>query len=212
MNLLLIADLHSEEITLKKLQKHLSTNSYDAILLAGDLVSNGPVSYAKEFIEICKGYDVFFVRGNNDPQEVADLFINNIDGKCIKFQSYTFCGVGGSTYTHANTINEKSEQQLLDELNNLKINSKTILVTHNPPFGYFDEVAPDIRKGSSSVLKIIEQKQPLINVSGHIHSGYGHQKLGKTNIISTIASIMNGAMKITINDQTNDVQSTEITL
>jgi hypothetical protein len=80
------------------------------------------------------------------------------------------------------TPNELSEDEIYDSLVRLPITSKTILLTHAPPLGTFDMTSKG-NAGSSAILRIVEEKQPLALFCGHIHEHEGVAKIGKTQVV-----------------------------
>lgn len=64
------------------------------------------------------------------------------------------------------------------------MNSKTILVTHSPPYDSgVDKTSAGVSAGSKSIRRIIEEKQPFMNICGHIHEAGGEAVIGETRII-----------------------------
>lgn len=66
-----------------------------------------------------------------------------------------------------------------------------ILVTHNPPNGYFDQCPHP--EGSNELLWHIQRIQPKYHVFGHIHEGHGCMRravwddTGKTTVFANVA-------------------------
>lgn len=52
--------------------------------------------------------------------------------------------------------------------------SVDVLLTHGPPEGYVDRNSSDKRCGCPELRAAIEQRAVSVNVSGHIHEGYGY--------------------------------------
>jgi Icc-related predicted phosphoesterase len=48
-----------------------------------------------------------------------------------------------------------------------------ILVTHSPPLGHLDATVRGENVGSNSLLETIENMNPQLSISGHIHESYG---------------------------------------
>jgi 3',5'-cyclic AMP phosphodiesterase CpdA len=49
-----------------------------------------------------------------------------------------------------------------------------VLITHGPPFGILDQVAPGGEHlGCAKLLESVEQKKPRVHLFGHIHGGAG---------------------------------------
>ena len=60
-----------------------------------------------------------------------------------------------------------------------------ILVTHQPAWGTNVDLQASMRhKGSRSVRSYIENHQPLLAVSGHIHEAYGTDQIGSTLLVN----------------------------
>jgi hypothetical protein len=64
-----------------------------------------------------------------------------------------------------------------------------VLVSHQPPYGYGDQMPADAAKqivaehvGSQQLLTAIDRVKPRVVVCGHIHSGYGFYTHGATRI------------------------------
>ena len=51
-----------------------------------------------------------------------------------------------------------------------------ILVTHGPPILILDD-----KKGCECLMVQVAIKKPKVHIFGHIHAGYGHEKLGPTD-------------------------------
>merc|ERR1712083_48569 len=51
--------------------------------------------------------------------------------------------------------------------------SVDILLTHTPPHGIGDRTSENLRAGCEMLTAAIEQRAISVNVSGHIHDGYG---------------------------------------
>lgn len=65
-------------------------------------------------------------------------------------------------------------------------NNLDILVTHGPPMGYLDEVNKNNgdHLGCDELLSAIHRAKPRYHLFGHIHGGYGTDKIGDTNLIN----------------------------
>lgn len=85
----------------------------------------------------------------------------------------------------------KRDNTIEKDLINMSIDSNTILVSHAPPYyTNLDMFRDNSHVGSEALRKIIEEKQPLLVLSGHIHetvqvSGKYSDKIGKTICLGT---------------------------
>lgn len=59
-----------------------------------------------------------------------------------------------------------------------------VLVTHAPPHGILDRCYDDAVVGCEDLRAAVERLRPRIHVFGHIHEGYGTQRLGATLFIN----------------------------
>lgn len=81
------------------------------------------------------------------------------------------------------------EESLADMASKVRDMSKSIWLIHAPPAKLgLDVCASGDKVGSNSVLKFIEDKQPLLSIHGHIHespeySGVWHKQVGDTYCI-----------------------------
>lgn len=48
-----------------------------------------------------------------------------------------------------------------------------IMLTHGPPLGILDAVAPGQKVGCDHLLRAVQRAQPLLHCFGHIHEGWG---------------------------------------
>lgn len=93
---------------------------------------------------------------------------------------------------HHINLNQRKDS-IEQDLNNIlkELNAtKTIMVVHTPPHNTSLDIIHDKRHvGSKALKKIIEEKQPMLTLHGHIHesvkiSGKFIEKIGKTTCIS----------------------------
>jgi predicted phosphodiesterase len=78
-------------------------------------------------------------------------------------------------------------QELNEKWNNIPIDTD-ILITHGPPNGFGDLVnnwrQPNMNVGCELLRSKIEELNPILNVFGHIHEGYGVYNNGKTTFVN----------------------------
>lgn len=76
-----------------------------------------------------------------------------------------------------------SNEKRIKKLNQLlKQNPESILITHNPPYGYVDKVYSGKHVGSKILLTLIKKYQPKYVFCGHIHEAKGKATIKRTKI------------------------------
>ena len=174
MLILITTDFHASKKALTALVDLLEKQSYDAVIMLGDLINPRPseMNYVKDFIQLVQDkhkLSLFALHGNNEPREAWQYYRKtgiNIHLETKQLGDYNICGIGGFGY-----LNEVGFEDL--SVNDLIINEKTIFVTHIPP-----------RKTE------IVQNGPLIHLFGHRHSLAYTKQFGKTLQIQCPAGIL----------------------
>jgi len=206
MRILAAADFHGLPNAENNLFKFLG-RGYDCLLIIGDLTNFGPASLAENMLGRIRdsGVPTFAIPGNCDPKQmlgVLDKYGVNLHAKREKLNDVLFVGLGGSNLTPFNTPFELTEAEILEELEALApiVDDNWILITHAPPHGTnIDQTAQGIHVGSKSIRRFIEQKQPPVALSGHVHEARNTDKLGRTLIVNPGPISKGYAAEITIN-------------
>jgi len=200
MKLLALSDLHSDEDVLDRLRAISASRSYDAVLFCGDLTNNGPVSYADDAVSMFpRSYAVF---GNMDTPDVVERLRQLgvlVHARKVKLGEWNLAGLGGSNPTPFHTPSEFTEEKIGVFLNQANIDKYSIVLSHPPPQGVFDQVG-NLNVGSAAVRKMVEEKKPLLLICGHIHEYEGKQVLGETLIVKLGPAARMRAAEITITD------------
>jgi Icc-related predicted phosphoesterase len=184
MKLLALSDLHADEDLLDRLRNVAARSKYDAVLFCGDITNRGPVSYAQEAISLFP--KAYAVHGNMDtPDVVAKLSEMgvNVHGKKVKMGEWNLVGLGGSNPTPFSTPSEISEEEIASTLARAGVDQFSIILSHPPPYGVFDEVGNGVHVGSKSVRKMVEDKRPILLICGHVHEHEGREILGETLVV-----------------------------
>ena len=195
MKILVFSDLHDdEEVTLEKIKEFYLSAKFDYVLIAGDTTSHS-VSFVEEVVWLFS--NCFIIPGNNEDSKVIEYLKGKehyIHEKKVAVGVYNIIGFGFSNKTPFSTPGELAEEEIYERIKDLPIDQKTILVCHCPPCGYFDSVRGK-KTGSTSLLRIIHEKEPLVFLCGHIHELEGVARIGKTTIIK-IPAAMNGKVAV----------------
>lgn len=178
MKVLLLADLHSEEGVLDRLQA--VHRNYDSVIVAGDLEGE---DYSRRVLEVSE--KIKWIPGNMDPKDSCERNPKQcIHGKSVPLGGgLKLVGFGFSSPTPFGTPGELSEGEIYEGLSTLGIDSNTFLVTHVPPHGILDEVGEGVHAGSRALRKAMEERKPRILACGHVHHVEGKEKHGETTVV-----------------------------
>ncbi len=211
MRILAFSDLHDDEEALLLLKKYADRIRFDLVLVAGDITNKG-VSYCEDLITFFPR--AFLVPGNNEPANVMEFLKNTknyVHEKRVEIgNGLNVVGFGYSNITPFGTPNEYSEDEIYARMNKLAIDQNTILLLHCPPFGFFDTVRGK-SIGSTAIKRIIEEKQPLLAIAGHVHEYEGSARLENTTIAKVATAQVGKALSITIEARTVFVDKISIT-
>jgi Icc-related predicted phosphoesterase len=53
------------------------------------------------------------------------------------------------------------------------VDDRTVLVTHSPAYGILDLGILGLPAGSLSIKELVEERNPLLHIHGHIHEEFG---------------------------------------
>ncbi len=193
MEILAIPDIHGEFNRLKKLSGQIE--AADVVLLVGDITNFGREQEVAEIIEFIHSLNsrILAVTGNCDFPPVANYLETqgmNIEATFREIDGIIFVGLGASLYSPSRaTPNEVSEEVLAANLAKAVLdipdNKPMVLVSHQPPHDTAaDRIMSGLHVGSLSVRKFVEQYQPLVCFSGHIHESAGIGAIGETQVIN----------------------------
>ncbi len=181
MRALVFSDLHDDEAALEALEK--AASSFEHVFICGD--SAQTEWFAKK---VKNSFEkAFIIPGNNEGRnviKVLERMPNFIHERLVSIENgLKIAGFGYSNPTPFSTYGELSEELILDRLSRIPIDRDTLLLLHAPPKGYFDIVRGDAHAGSSSILKVIKEKQPLAAFFGHVHEHEGIGSLKRTTLV-----------------------------
>ena len=199
MRLLIISDIHNDVENWMKFLDKIEKIDFDVLICPGDLTDTlTPKGFTKEeigklIIEELKALKkpLLVVPGNQD-REIIDLLEKegiSLHGKGKEIEGYGFYGFGGAR-TPFGTSLEPSEEEIkaglekaFEEIKDLE---KKIQVTHMPPARTrVDQIFTGAHVGSEVIRKFIEEKQPILAISAHVHEARGVDEIGKTKIINS---------------------------
>ena len=188
VKVLCVSDVHASGQALDAIQKILVKEKPDLLLNAGDTTHFGKSLFLKKFLSTVEKTKVpiIAVPGNIDEQGVWSELEKagvSIHSKKRVFGGIEFVGFGGSPPTPFGTPKEYADEELYDSIVKM-VSKKTVVLSHAPPHNTkADAIEGGGHVGCKSLRKLIEEKQPLACLCGHIHENQGVEKIGSTAII-----------------------------
>jgi len=200
MDIVIVSDIHGDVENLLSYLDRIKELKFDAVVCPGDFTDvNTPKGFAQEDIAklIISGFKslkvpVLAVPGNVDPKNIIKFFEEggiSIHGRGKAIGEYGFYGYGGAKTPFETNIEPTEDEIKLGLRSAYKDIEKTkykIQVTHNPPHGTkIDMIQSGVHVGSNAVRSFIEDHQPILAVSAHIHEARGTDKLKGSFLINS---------------------------
>ena len=129
------------------------------------------------------------------------MLFRSVHGRKVKLGEWNLVGLGGSNPTPFGTPSEMGEEEIASLLFRAGVDEFSILLSHPPPYGVFDEVAGGLHVGSKAVRRAVEEKRPIMAVCGHIHEHEGREILGETLVVKLAPAERLRAAEIEITDR-----------
>lgn len=191
MRFLVLSDIHGNLENLELLDDEFA--NADAVICAGDFAKFGaPETGLPVLNTLVKKHDnLLCVLGNcDDPsfmQELENLDVS-VQGDVVYRDSFLFAGSGGGLFFTGTTPYERTEDELSQDLiaASNEIDSKNLIViSHQPPHGTkADIIESGAHVGSLSIKKFIDDYQPAVVITGHIHEAFSIDHVGETLVIN----------------------------
>jgi len=185
MKFLVITDIHGDTSVPDMVNSVSEEYDIDRILILGDITNFGPNEVAENIIGRIS-HKVYAIPGNCDPLDLPAAIsgiCTDMHGRSATVGGIHFAGLGGSNPTIFDTSFELDEETIY---NMLKPISKKgmVLMVHAPAHGINDTIPSGLHVGSTSILKIVDEFEPRLVLSGHIHEAIGMRIRGKTVFIN----------------------------
>ncbi len=184
--ILAASDFHGDSDASKKLAEKAEKEKVDLVVLAGDIT--GVVesdNILKPFLD--KGKRVVFVPGNWESSETAAFLsklygVKNVGEHYVKYGDVGIFGIGSPDWTF-DIDNKKTFNKLKKEFEKIKNLEKKIMVSHINPADTKSEFSGVA--GSKELRRAIDEFQPDLFISGHIHEAEGlRESIGKTKVVN----------------------------
>lgn len=165
LKLLVISDIHGEKRSLNRVKAIYHNHDPDIAVICGDITHFGDKEEAVSYLEKIP-IDIMGIVGNCDPKGVEEayeevgadyLHLNPTDRDGI-----TYLGLSGSKY----------DDKILEEFEKLSSDAE-VFVLHQPPYSYLDETSRGKNIGNRGILSILEECEPRLVLSGHVHEDKG---------------------------------------
>jgi Icc-related predicted phosphoesterase len=187
-----IGDLHND---VSQIGNVPGISQAQGVLISGDITNYGGRARAEALLKQIEHFNpkILAVIGNMDTRDVEDFLEDKGFNAHARTTDLGFnvglIGVGYSTPTPFGTPSEVSDTQLQAWLKQAIQQAKDfeylILMAHNAPFGtQTDRVSFGQSVGSKAVRKFIDEYQPDVCITGHIHESRATDRVGKTQIIN----------------------------
>lgn len=199
MRFLVLSDIHGDTGYLEMLDEEFS--AADAVIFGGDFARfQAPETGLPILNTLVKKHDdIFAVIGNCDAPEFLEELEKldvSVQGDVLFRDGLAFAGSGGALKFTGTTLNERDDDELMSDLSIVTEMEKEegydssswnnlILITHQPPYDTgLDKVSSGFATGSKNIRAFIEEHQPLVAISGHIHESFATGKLGSTVLMN----------------------------
>lgn len=192
MKVVALTDIHGDVSRLGSISNEIS--EADIVLITGDITHFGRADEARKIIETIRTWNdqILAIPGNCDYPEVGSYLTDekiNLDCRTVVFEKITFLGVGGSLPCPGKTPNEYSEREfklfLQETAQDMEPGIPAALVVHHPPFDTATDLTSNGQHvGSRSFRTFIDEFQPLICFTGHIHESRGMGTVLGTSVVN----------------------------
>jgi len=183
--ILAAGDFHGDSRVTKKLAERAKKENVDLVVLTGDITGIVETdNIIKPFID--KGKRVVFVPGNWEDSTTANFLsklygVKNIEDNYVIYGDGNI-GIFGVGSAGVLSLNEdRTFKKLKKDFEKVKDLEKKIMISHIHAKGTKSEFSGF--EGSSGVRKAIDEFQPDVFLSGHIHEGEGlKETIGRTRV------------------------------
>lgn len=207
MKLLVLTDLHQKTDRIPWINGLVDSERPDAVLCLGDITDLGTTEEAVSIISEINGKK-YVLPGNCDtwdvPKAVSEIAVD-MHGKAAEICGYHVAGLGGGTISPFNSPFELTEDEI-DSLLRPISEKNMILMTHAPGFDTLDHIPNGTPVGSRSIRRIIDEFEPILAVSGHIHEDIGIKNIGNTVCINPGPAMNGHAAVINVKGRSVDAE------
>lgn len=192
MRIVSFGDIHMSLQTIERLAPELE--KADLVVVSGDLTNFGGREDAEQVLAATQRHAraVLAVSGNLDRPEVIDVLRErgiSLHGESRRIGDLGIFGCGGSNLTPFHTPTEFTDEEigaLLDRgYSEVAEAPHVLMVCHTPPANTAtDRILTGQHVGSPKVRTFIEQHQPEVCITGHVHESAGIDHIGRTTVVN----------------------------
>ncbi len=214
MKIVSFGDVHMAIGQMRTIAVELATA--DLIILSGDLTNFGGATDATQVLNAARRYcpQVLALPGNVDQPEVMEFLYAeqvSLHRQSRMIGQLALFGCGGSNITPFRTPLEYTDGELGAMLAEAYIGIKAtpvkLMVCHTPPHAtLLDRLTNGTPVGSPAVRQFIEQYQPQVCITGHIHESPGVDHIGRTKIVNAGPFASGGYIVARYEDGTLDAE------
>lgn len=192
MKIISFGDVHMATRNLARMGDQLRDT--DLIIVSGDLTNFGGAADARKVLDAVRAAcpRVLALPGNLDQPEVT-AFLETasvaLHGKGLMIDGVGIFGCGGSNISPFRTPTEFTEDEIYDTLMRgyaaVRDCRPLLMVCHPPPFETkCDRIIGGRAVGSTAARRFIEEVQPDVCISGHIHESAAVDRIGATTVFN----------------------------
>jgi Icc-related predicted phosphoesterase len=192
MKIVSFGDVHMATRNLERMGEVM--RDCDLVIVSGDLTNFGGVEDAKKVLSDVRRAcpNILALTGNLDRREVMPFLESEkiaLHGTGRVVDGVGIFGCGGSNITPFNTPTEFTEDEIYAALRagyeQVREERPLVMVCHTPPFETkCDRIMSGKAVGSTAARRFIEEVQPEICISGHIHESAAEDSIGGTRIFN----------------------------
>jgi Icc-related predicted phosphoesterase len=192
MKIVSFGDVHMATRNLERMGEVM--RDCDLVIVSGDLTNFGGPDDAGRVLEDVRRAcpRVLALTGNLDRREVMPFLEArgvSLHGRGMVVDGVGIFGCGGSNITPFKTPTEFTEDEIYAVLREgyeqVREVRPLVMVCHTPPFETrCDRIMSGKAVGSTAARRFIEETQPDICISGHIHESAGEDTIGVTRVFN----------------------------
>ena len=164
------------------------------VIVSGDLTNFGGIDDTRKVLADVRAAcpNILALTGNLDRREVIAFLEQEgiaLHGLGRVIEGVGIFGCGGSNLTPFHTPTEFTEDEIYSALRagyeQVRDAKPLLMICHTPPFETkCDRIRSGKAVGSTAARRFIEEVQPEVCISGHIHESAGVDKIGATTVLN----------------------------